>query len=573
MFCLSTTQTMYRLGIVLFTSLVTVHFYDCLPTTMVFDVVEFNFHDESITFVCQGSFVGNRTRWEYLNGPTGSVTLSYQNGTCTASPSDSFLSYSRYSYTCNSTVYQVTIRSSIYSEHNTILTCRDETQSEGSGSTWIVKRSSNSGNCTYCEPTLTFNVLHLIEGDNALFVCRVSSDVSYVNWNRNIGSYTSPMGVQGGQCITSPHGTFLDNTSEYLYTCNKTVYQVTRLNVQRSEHNDIYMCTPAFGVEGTASNWILNVKGPPRTSRTSDNALVSGIGEKLEIICSVTSYPLPSFTWWQLVSGQWEFIQNTEQMSVESSDLQSTLTITKVDTTYFTSYKVIAENSVGNMEEVYTLSHNGSPDVPTQLRYYEDLSTSSSIKLAWNPGYDGGSPQIFYIKYKPIDENFWKYKTVHDNGEQTLIFTLTGLKDTMYYYIIVLASNTRGNSTESHLLIANTDEIEHVAFGNLEPMIGGFVAGTVVLVVIAFTVGFFIGRNRASSGGCLSRTRPSRKQSDAGIANVSSIEAQFDNIGREDEYEMINQGNSPFLSYSTLQPDNNLTQNETKRDSSYENPT
>ncbi|KAL4221148.1 hypothetical protein ACF0H5_019407 [Mactra antiquata] len=229
---------------------------------MVVNIVEKSSTFLDYTFVCNVSSSTTLTRWTYLSGSNGTSWMSFQNGTCTVSPSDSFLSdSSRYSYTCNSTVYQVTIyHYTSVSWNNRILSCRDALQINGTGSTWMIKIREN-GACSYCEPTITFDVMDVNEGDNVTFVCRVTSDVPYVSWNVNFGSNTASMGVQNGQCATSPSLSFLNNTSKYIYACNNTVYQITRLNVQRSEHNDMYMCTSPSQLEGQGTNWIIEVKG------------------------------------------------------------------------------------------------------------------------------------------------------------------------------------------------------------------------------------------------------------------------------------------------------------------------
>ncbi|KAL4221146.1 hypothetical protein ACF0H5_019405 [Mactra antiquata] len=173
--------------------------------------------------------------------------MRFQNETCTVLPSDSFLTdESRYSYRCNSTVYQVTVHPPHgESFNNRIFDCRDAIQPDGPGSTWMIKL-----------------VQEVTEGDDITFVCRVSSNETYTNWDLNFGSNTGAAGVMNGGCNTSTGTTFLDNTSKYNYTCNNTVYQITKLNVQRSEHNDMYMCTPPSQLEGNGSNWIIKVKAP-----------------------------------------------------------------------------------------------------------------------------------------------------------------------------------------------------------------------------------------------------------------------------------------------------------------------
>ncbi|KAL4221132.1 hypothetical protein ACF0H5_019391 [Mactra antiquata] len=97
---------------------------------------------ENATFVCTLPSATTLTRWTYLSGSTGTSLMSFQNGACTVSPSDSFLSDSiKYSYTCNSTVYQVTINpyEGGPTWNNHILACRDAIQPNGSGSTWMIK--------------------------------------------------------------------------------------------------------------------------------------------------------------------------------------------------------------------------------------------------------------------------------------------------------------------------------------------------------------------------------------------------------------------------------------------------
>ncbi|KAL4221147.1 hypothetical protein ACF0H5_019406 [Mactra antiquata] len=309
----------------------------------------------------------------------------------------------------------------------------------------------------------------------------------------------------------------------------------------------------------------------PRSSGTSDREILSGIGKKAKIACEVIAYPLPSFTWWHHDNDQWKIIQNTDHVSITSSGLQTILTLDKVGADDFTSYKVIVENSVGKMEQVYSLN-DGSPDTPTQLRYFEELSTSSSVKVAWNAGYNGGSTQIFYIKYKTTDESVWKYKTVNDDGEQIQTFTLNGLEDKMYYYVTILASNEYGNSTESPLLIASTKEIEKTQSSNTGTMVGGIVGGSIVLAILFTIVGISIERYILHKGNTKKTSSTDKIAREDDIPNVSSADIQFDNIGRENEYEMINQDNSSSMSYSTLQPDNNLTQDKSgEKKEEYEN--
>ncbi|KAL4220863.1 myoblast fusion [Mactra antiquata] len=800
----------------------------CQNSTMDFDVVEIK-RDGTATVACNVTSAGNLTRWTYLSETTETILMSFQNGLCTVSPSNSFLSDDRFSYTCNSTVYQVTILP--YAEggrsiNNNILACRDALQPDMTDSTWIIK--INRGNyvsekgtttdCSYCEPKMTFNVLEVIEDNNLTFVCKVSSNVAFTNWNLNIRSKTVSIGVSMDQCATASNGTtFLDNTNEYIYTCNKTVYQVTRLNVQRSEHNDMYMCTPAYEKEGTGSNWIINVKAPVtsvvmtpsnylvnvtenttqkftcttstarpaasvywyihtngnkndvtqitknvttttdyndlsvttnkaddpyinvsneyrviedsqgtlscsakggnptptlswscnnfssanqptissngsvtstltwtalrnhngmctctsqqtgfqdkkiyislvvlyppskpvfkvngsnvvgdihfvegksrsinctadskpspgiytwtgptivnpmnndtlifneikktdagqytcsahNTMQPSSGGSVAGINNNsvnvvvlyeanitsftidgldedtltvnesdtvsfvckadsnptammtlshgneilnsltsssleyivnaglpraanviemnitsekdvsFTIVLNVIAYPPPNFTWYQLVEENWTLLHNNDKYFMNSSNLQSNLSIHRVGMQDFTEYKVIVKNYVGHVEQLFYLSPSGKPDSPTQFTHIEGSATSSSVHLEWKPGFDNGPSQTFYIKYKKSTDTLWNYLNISDNGDQIMHVELTGLTEDTKYEIVIFASNKKGNSSESPVLFARTKAIDKPSLGPLIGGIAGGVTGFIILIIVIIVI-------------------------------------------------------------------------------------
>ncbi|KAL4221129.1 Nephrosis 1 [Mactra antiquata] len=289
-------------------------------STLLMNVVEMK-STENVTLVCNVSLATNLTRWTYLSGSTGTSLMRFQNGTCTVSPLDSFLSDSRYSYTCNSTVYQVTIHNIQGFDNNNILTCRDALQLDGTGSIWMIKTLQANETCRYCEPTITIDVLEVTEEENITFTCRVSSNVTLINWNVNLGSNTAPMSVQNGTCLTSSNTTFLDNKKEYNYTCNNTVYQVTRLNVTRSQHNDMYMCTPQSQEEGNGSNWIIKVKAPVISVKmTPTDYMVNNVENTVvEFTCTTsTARPAASVYWYRHPNGK---VNNTTQITENVTEI------------------------------------------------------------------------------------------------------------------------------------------------------------------------------------------------------------------------------------------------------------
>eukprot|EP00057_Strongylocentrotus_purpuratus_P025340 XP_011679814.1 PREDICTED: uncharacterized protein LOC105445677 [Strongylocentrotus purpuratus] len=98
----------------------------------------------------------------------------------------------------------------------------------------------------------------------------------------------------------------------------------------------------------------------------------------------------------------------------------------------------------------FTWSRNGSitPDAPSNLEVYRQQTTSSSITLAWQPGFYGGFQQTFSFQYctnetpEPLDQEC--DLATHIAGTN---HTLTSLKPYTWYEITLWAENIFGNSS------------------------------------------------------------------------------------------------------------------------------
>jgi len=64
----------------------------------------------------------------------------------------------------------------------------------------------------------------------------------------------------------------------------------------------------------------------------------------------------------------------------------------------------------------------GRPDSPYAVRIVN--STHNSLTLAWNPGFNGGLPQKFQIRYRKVGTDETKHADVLPHGATT--YTLTG---------------------------------------------------------------------------------------------------------------------------------------------------
>lgn len=84
----------------------------------------------------------------------------------------------------------------------------------------------------------------------------------------------------------------------------------------------------------------------------------------------------------------------------------------------------------------------GRPDPPSGLKVMS--MTPNSVGLEWKPGFDGGLPQSFRIRYEALGTPGFLYMDVLP--PQATTFTLTGLQPSTRYRVWLLASNALGDS-------------------------------------------------------------------------------------------------------------------------------
>ncbi|KAL4221133.1 carbohydrate binding [Mactra antiquata] len=268
---------------------------------------------------------------------------------------------------------------------------------------------------------------------------------------------------------------------------NNLKYNITRANCSDA---GIFVCTAKneyIGEENVQKEVQLFVNCYPRATGVIDTNITSEKNNTITIVFNVIAYPPPTFTWWQFLNETWTDLNNDDNFDIQSSNHQSNLTIRKVGVEDFTSYKVIVENDIGKMEQPYALSQYDKPDPPTGFRHIESQTTTTSIHLEWKPGFDNGPSQTFFIKYKRSSDTLWNYINVPDNGEQTMVHTLTGLTEDTQYEIVILSSNVKGNSSESSVLVTTAKAIVKQT-SSPAPLIGGITGGVTGCIIIVIVI-------------------------------------------------------------------------------------
>ena len=71
-------------------------------------------------------------------------------------------------------------------------------------------------------------------------------------------------------------------------------------------------------------------------------------------------------------------------------------------------------------------------------------TTHDSVTLFWTPGFDGGQPQYFRIRYRSKSSSSYQFVDVLEFGVYT--YTVTGLSLNTEYYFSIQSRNNAGDS-------------------------------------------------------------------------------------------------------------------------------
>ncbi|XP_067399051.1 nephrin [Emydura macquarii macquarii] len=146
----------------------------------------------------------------------------------------------------------------------------------------------------------------------------------------------------------------------------------------------------------------------------------------------------------------------TERTWHEGTWHSSTLTIANVSAAQdYATFTCRASNALGTDRLDIQLLSTSRPDPPTGLKVVS--VTHNSAALEWIPGFDGGLPQRFRIRYRWPGTPSTLYVDVFP--PQTPAFTLTGLSPATPYSVGVSAHNPLGESDQGPSVTVTTAEL------------------------------------------------------------------------------------------------------------------
>uniref|UniRef100_A0A2K6QR62 Nephrin n=1 Tax=Rhinopithecus roxellana TaxID=61622 RepID=A0A2K6QR62_RHIRO len=209
-----------------------------------------------------------------------------------------------------------------------------------------------------------------------------------------------------------------------------------------------YQCIVDNGVAPPARGLVrLVVRFAPQVEHPTPLTKVAAAGDSTSsatLHCRARGVPNIVFTWTKNgVPLDLQDPRYTEHTYHQGGVHSSLLTIANVSAAQdYALFTCTATNPLGSDQTNIQLVSISRPDPPSGLKVVS--LTPHSVELEWKPGFDGGLPQRFCIRYEALGTPGFHYVDVLP--PQATTFTLTGLQPSTRYKVWLLASNALGDS-------------------------------------------------------------------------------------------------------------------------------
>uniref|UniRef100_A0A2K6G8U0 Nephrin n=1 Tax=Propithecus coquereli TaxID=379532 RepID=A0A2K6G8U0_PROCO len=223
-----------------------------------------------------------------------------------------------------------------------------------------------------------------------------------------------------------------------------------RLRIHRAElaQAGAYQCIADNGVAPPARGLVrLVVRFAPQVEHPTPLTKVAAAGDSTSsatLHCRARGVPNIVFTWTKNgVPLDLQDPRYTEHTYHQGGVHSSLLTIANVSAAQdYALFTCTATNPLGSDHINIQLVSISRPDPPSGLKVVS--LTPDAVGLEWKPGFDGGLPQRFRIRYEALGTPGFHYVDVLP--PQATAFTLTGLQPSTRYRVWLLASNALGDS-------------------------------------------------------------------------------------------------------------------------------
>lgn len=217
-------------------------------------------------------------------------------------------------------------------------------------------------------------------------------------------------------------------------------------NVSRQDSGP-FDCVAHNGIgEESVKTANLVVKFRPEIDRSPPHLKAAGQeGGTAELLCRAQAAPNATFAW----SREGSVITSSSRpdkydVSVAQVDLvtfESTLSVKAIRSSDYGHYECVARNELGFDSAKVHLDTLSAPDPPLQLQVTN--ATYNSLTLVWRPGFDGGLPQSFRLRYRKAASNEgYHYQDVLLSNMTN--YTIGGLGHDTEYTVGIMAFNEYG---------------------------------------------------------------------------------------------------------------------------------
>ncbi|XP_012863508.2 nephrin isoform X1 [Echinops telfairi] len=209
-----------------------------------------------------------------------------------------------------------------------------------------------------------------------------------------------------------------------------------------------YQCIVDNGVAPPARGLVrLVVRFAPQVEHPTTVSKVAAAGDSTSsatLHCRARGVPNIIFTWTKNgVPLDLQDPRYTEHTYHQGGVHSSLLTIANVSAAQdYALFTCTATNPLGSDHINIQLVSISRPDPPSGVKVVS--MTPHSVGLEWKPGFDGGLPQRFRVRYEDLGAPGYFYMDVLP--PQATTFILTGLQPSTRYKIWLMASNALGDS-------------------------------------------------------------------------------------------------------------------------------